>query len=170
MTPTAVLITCLSVDFNTLIGLSHQALGYSISASSDSKPQDQNDAERFLSCLAAMRDPQAPAGLSPNLLSHASFSMLLASDSLDTISILECAAGMPFVTAETISDGIDLTVVTGTLSQWRDAVVSGTRRGGNIQAVYCQIMGLFEAQNLNVWPDFSKRWSGTLFLLEDKRK
>jgi hypothetical protein len=166
----AVLITQPTVDFATLIAVSHQALGYSIASASDASRKQQHEAERFLSLLAAMRDRAAPAGLTPNLLYHVSFSMLIAADELDTIEILECAAGMPFVSVETLTRGIQLNIVSGTLAQWRDAVVSGTRRTGVVQTLYCQIMGLFEGHNLNPWADFNKRWQGQVFLLEDKRK
>lgn len=166
----AVLITQPTVDFATLMAVSHKALGYSIAAASDANRNKQHTAERFLSCLAALRDRAAQAGLSPNLLHHVSFSVLIAADDLDTLDILQCASGMPFVTTETLTRGVQLTVVSGTLAQWRDAVVSGTRRGGAVQELYCQIMGQFEAHNLNPWSDFNKKWNGQVFLLEDKRK
>jgi hypothetical protein len=170
MTPTAVLITQPAVDFNTLLAVSHQALGYSIAASSDASRKEQHQAERFLSCLAALRDRGAPVGLSPNLLCHVSFSVLVAADELDTIEILECAAGMPFVSTETRVRGVQLTVISGTLAQWRDAVVSGTRRQGAVRELYCNIMGQFEAHNLNPWTEFNKKWHGQVFMLEDRRK
>lgn len=168
MKPAAILITQPVIDFNSFLAVSHKVLGYSLAASSD-KAHDQHPAERFLSCLAAMRDEHAPAGLPVNLLYHVSFTILLASEELDTLSILECAAGMPFVTAETINPGVDLTVIYGTLAQWRDAVVSGTRRDGNVQVLYCSIMAQFEGMNLNVWTDYNKKWSDGLFLLEHRK-
>jgi hypothetical protein len=169
MKPVAIIITQPVIDFKTFVAVTHKALGRSIAAASD-KAHDQHPIERYLSCLAAMRDELAPAGLPANLLYHVSFSLLIAADQIDTIPILECAAGMPFVTVETINDSIDLTVVYGTLAQWRDAVVSGTRRTGEVQALYCSIMSQFEGMNLNVWPEYNKKWSNGLFLLEDKRK
>lgn len=98
--------------------------------------------------------------------------MLIIADEFDTLDILECAAGMPFVTTETQSRGAQLSLISGTLAQWRDAVVTGTRKGGAVQVLYCQVMSHFEAFNLNPWSDFTKKWSheGRLFLLEDKRK
>jgi hypothetical protein len=172
MLPVSVLITQPSIDFKTLLAVSHQALGYSIAASSDESRREQHPAERFLSCLAALRDQHAAAGLTPNLLVHVSFSVLVIADEFDTLDILECAAGMPFVTTETQSRGAQLTLVSGTLAQWRDAVVTGTRKGGSVQSLYCQVMSHFEAFNLNPWSDFNKKWSSDrrLFLLEDKRK
>ena len=170
MIPVSVLITQPSIDFKTLLTISHQALGYSIATASDESRRDQHPAERFLSCLAALRDQYAPAGLTPNLLTHVSFSVLIIADEFDTLDILECAAGMPFVTTETQARGAQLTLVSGTLAQWRDAVVTGTRKGGAVQGLYCQIMSHFESVNLNPWSDFNKKWAseGRLFLLERK--
>lgn len=172
MKPVAILITEPSVDFAKLVSVTHEALGYSVAASSDAQRNQLNAAQKFLACLSALKDKQAPVGLSPNLLSHVSFSLLVIADEFDTIDILECSGGMPLVSTETVARGIQLSVLTGTLAQWRDAVISGTRRPGAVQALYCQIMGEFEARNLNVWPDLNKRYAngGNLFLLEDKRK
>ena len=170
MKPVAILVTEPSVDFAKLVSISYQALGYSPAASSDASRKPQHVAEKFLSCLAALRDQQATVGLSPTLLSHVSFSILVVADELDTIEVLECTGGMPLVSTETVARGIQLTVLTGTLAQWRDAVVTGTRRAGAVQSLYCQIMAEFEGRNLNVWGDFNKRAVGNVFLLEDKRK
>jgi hypothetical protein len=165
----AVLITQPSVDFRKFLGVAQEALGYSLASQSDSVRRDQHDAERFLSCLAAMHDPKAPAGLSPDLLNHVSFSVLIAADERDMFRILE-VAGMQFTQADTVRRGTKLAVVSGTLAQWRDAVVVGTRDEAVVQAVFCKIMAQFESVNLNVWAGFSKKWIGNRFLLEDKRK
>lgn len=168
----AVLVAQPAIDFKLLIAISHQALGYSVAASSDQARREQHTVERFLSCLAAIRDKNAPAGLTPNLLTFAQFVVLIAADEFDTIQILEAAAGMPFISAETLARGVQLTVVSGTLAQWRDAVVSGTRVPGTVQDIYCRIMSQFEAINLNVWNDYRKKYGQgqQVFCLEDKRK
>ena len=70
MQPDAVLIQEPAVDFTTFLGLSHQMLGYSPARAADACPSELTDVERFLSCLAAMRDPDAPASLTPNVWHH----------------------------------------------------------------------------------------------------
>ena len=129
MNPTPYLIQAPSIDFRTFIGLSHKVLGRSPAAPSDACRRELSDAERFLSCLAAMRDERAPVGLSPHLLKHVSFSAFIGADERDMLEILQLCAGMPFVAVETIVRGVQAAVVTGTLSQWRDAVVSGCSKG-----------------------------------------
>lgn len=173
MTPSVVLIQQPSIDFTTLLGLSHKMLGYSLSAKVDQSRTNPSNPERFISCLAALRDPNAPAGITPNLLTHVSFSALIAADERDLIDILEVAAGMPFVSAETTMRGVMLAIITGTLAQWRDAVKSGATPAveHTVRACYCQIMGLFEQAGLNVWKDFQiKPHTDKTFFLEDKRR
>jgi hypothetical protein len=172
MNPDAVLIQVPSIDFRTFIGLSHKVLGRSPAAPSDACRRELSDAERFLSCLAAMRDERAPVGLSPHLLKHVSFSAFVGADERDMLEILQLA-GMPFVVVETIVRGVQAAIVTGTLSQWRDAVVSGCSKGVPTPVRHCfnKLYGLFTAAGLNVWGDYTPRNTPdqTFLLLEDKR-
>jgi len=173
MMPDAVLIQVPSIDFRTFVGLSHKVLGRSPAASSDACRRELSDAERFLSCLAAMRDEHAPAGLSPHLLAHVSFSAFIGANERDMLDILQLCAGMPFVVVETVLRGVQAAVVTGTLSQWRDAVVSGCGKGVESSVRHCfnKLYGLFTAAGLNVWSDFQTRQAPdqTFLLLDDKR-
>jgi len=173
MLPDAVLVQVPSIDFRTLIGLSHKVLGRSPAAPSDACRRELSDAERFLSCLAALRDEQAPVGLSPHLLKHVSFSAFIGADERDILDILQLCSGMPFVVVETIVRGVQAAVVTGTLSEWRDAVVSGCSKSTPTPVRHCfnKLHGLFTAAGLNAWGDYTPRGAAdqTFLLLEDKR-
>jgi hypothetical protein len=155
MLPQALLITTPAVDFGAFLGVSQQALGYSPSQVVDASPLQCSETERFLSCLACLTNQSAGVGLSPHLLTHLSFSLLVVADDRDLLDILQIT-GMPFVVTDTISRGVQLAVVTGTLSQWRDAVKSGSARGleYNVRTLFNRVMSLFEAVGLNVWHDF----------------
>jgi hypothetical protein len=111
-------------------------------------------------------------GLSPHLLKHVSFSAFIGADERDMLEILQLA-GMPFVVVETIVRSVQAAVVTGTLSQWRDAVVSGCSKGVPTPVRHCfnKLHGLFIASGLNVWGDYTPRSTPdqTFLLLEDKR-
>jgi len=168
----AVLIQRPAIDFTTFLGLSHKMLGYSPASAADRNRRKLHDAERFLSCLAALQDPDASVGLSPHLLTHVSFSVLLATSERDLLDVLGYCAGMPFVAADTVARGIQATVITGTLAQWRDAVISGCQPEvqGSVRALFNKILSIFEAANLNVWVDCTRRQSkDKTLLLEDKR-
>jgi hypothetical protein len=171
--PDALLIQTPAIDFGTFLGVGQQALGYSPAAAADASPLERSDAERFLTCLAALRDRQASANLSPHLLAHVSFSVLVAADDRDMLDILQISAGMPFVVTDTLVRGVQLSVITGTLAQWQNAVKSGCARQSelNVRAFYNRVMALFETAGLNVWKDVESRpLQDRTFCLEDKRK
>ena len=159
MQPKVLLVTTPSVDFRAFLGACVQVLGYSPATAADASPRDLSEPEKFLSCLASLRDQQAPAGLTPNLLSHVSVSAVGGADERDMLDILERCAGMPFVTAETLARGVLAAVITGTLSQWRDAVAAGSVREAepSVRAGFNKVYGLFCGVGLNVWSDYRAR-------------
>ena len=149
-------------------------LGYSLSAKVDASRLDHSDTSRFTSCLAAWRDKDAPAGITPNLLSFTHFGILVAAEERDMIDIISCASGIPFVPAETVARGVMGMIFVGNLAQWRDAVTTGTAPTNehNVRALYCNVMALFEKEGLaDTWKDFiAKPLNDNTFFLEDKRK
>lgn len=147
------------MDFATFLGISRDALGYSPADASDASARQQSDAERFLSCLAAMQDEKAPAGLLPSLMSHVSFSALIVADERDALDIFQASGGMPFVVTDTVRRGILIAVMTGTLAQWRDAVKTGSdpSQEPNTRACYSKLLLLFEQAGLNVWQDHVRK-------------
>lgn len=172
MKPQVALVQQPAIDFATLLGASQQALGYSPGAKADQVRRDMSDSERFVSCLSAFHDPQAPAGWTPNLFSHVSFSVLLLVDERDLLDIIEASPGMAIVTADTLARSTMLAVMTGTLAQWRDAVISGAKQDAqfNVRSCFCDVKTLFEQQGLMVWKDIPvKPLSDNTFFLEDKR-
>lgn len=171
MTPNAILIQQPAIDFPAFLLHTERALGYSPGAASDASHLQLNDAEKFMSCLLAMKNPDAPVGLPPHLLTHVCFSLLIGADDRDMQDILELCSGMPFVIADTVARGVQVAVVSGQLNQWRDAVISGCRYKVEpvIRALFNRVLGLFEAVNLNVWKDCERKQAGPTFLLEDHR-
>ncbi len=171
MVPNAVLISSPSVDFGTLLGLSQQALGYNVAAAVDASAIERSDAERLLSCLAAMQRRDAKPGVAPHLLSHVSITVLVAADDEDMLEILS-AVEMPFLVVDTIVRGVQLAVMTGTLTAWRDAVRRGTlrRQHANVRACFSCIQGLLTTAGLNVWSECeSAPPTDTTLLLENRR-
>jgi len=168
----AILIQQPAIDFSKFIGLSLTMLGYSPASKADASQRPLSDAERFLSCLAAMKDEHAPVNLSPHLLTHVSFSVLLVAGERDMLDILEYCSTMPFVATDTIARGVQTAVVTGTLAQWRDAVISGCQPDVEVgvRILFNKILAIFESANLNVWTDCKRRTAqDKTLLLEDHR-
>ena len=168
----AVLIIKPHIDFKTLLGLSSEALGYNPAEKSDAGILDVSDVERFISALAAIRDQKSPAGLIAGLLTHVSFSVFLACEERDMIDVLQSAAAMSFVVADTVARGVQVAVISGTLAQWRDAVSNGSTLAteGEVRLCFNRIHSLFEGAGLDVWTDFRVRPApDKTFYLEDKR-
>lgn len=173
MKPSVAMIWEPSIDFSTLLGVAQQALGYSPGAKADQVRRDMPDGERFISILSAFHDAAAPAGLTPNLLSHVSYSVLIVADERDLIDIAEACAGISMVCADTVSRGLMIAVLTGTLAKWRDAVKTGSVASAqyNVRAAFNDILRLFDGRGLSVWKDqVSKSLADHTFLLEDKRR
>lgn len=167
----AEIVTQPSPDFKTLISAANEAMGYSVSEKSDASQRKQTDAEKLLHCLASILEQNPSDHLSPSLLHHASFAVLLICDEYDFYRVLQCCPSMPTVIAPTVFRDTMLAYITGNLSQWRDAVVSGCRLGGEGRMLFNLILGKFEGKNLDLWRDYDKKWTGTTsFMLEDKRK
>ena len=139
MTPNFLLIQTPSPDFNKLLTLSQQALGYNAAEGIDASLIERSEAERFMSCLAAMQERGACPGFAPHLLSHVSFSVLVAADEQDMLVIVE-KGEMPFIVINTKVRGVQLAVISGTLAEWK-------RMGNTIP----RIREVFIANNLDVW-------------------
>ena len=138
----------------------------------DSSDSDVTDVLRFISCLAAMRDPKSRAGLIPNLLSHVSFSVFLVCEDRDMVDVLQYATGMSAVVADTVARGVQVAVISGTLAQWRDAVSSGSTATTEpqVRACFNAIHIIFQNAGMNVWTDYCVRTAeDTTFYLENKR-
>jgi len=173
MKPEAIIICRPEVDMSTFLGIALKVLGRSPVATADASGLQLSDTGRFLSCLASLRNSRAGVELNPKLLPHVSFSILIVADESDMMDILECAAGMPFVVAETTLRGVLLVVVTGTLAQWKAAVLAGSSPDviPTVRYVFNRLYGLFKDEQLDLWGDFRQypAHDQVTFLLEDKR-
>ena len=174
MVPTVCLVQKPSIDFDSLIGIGNEVLGYSPATAADQEPRRLSQTEKFLSCLASFNSQSAPVGLSPHLLGHSSFSVLVCAAERDLIDILEVASGMSFVTGDTIMRGAMVAVITGNLTQWRDAVVSGldSQQDLVVRGCYALLLNIFDDEGLTpVWSAFDRRTSDQgLPLLTHKRR
>jgi hypothetical protein len=173
MQPDVVVIAHTAIDFNLFVGLAREILGFNLASAVDGSPKRLSDGERFLSCLAAMRNPEAAVGMQPCLLSHVALSVFLAADEPDLAAILECVSGMSFVTAETVKRGCRCAVISGTLAQWRDAIRSGSTPAADqmVRVCFNKIYQQFCGAGLNIWTDCNVRQApDNTLLLEDKRR
>lgn len=160
MVPRSVLISKPDVDFDTLINACQQALGRSVSIAVDNTSKKLSSAERFLSILSAIKDEHAGVELSPHLLPHASFSVLTVADDLDILDMVEACSGMYVVKVETTKRGVIIAVISGTMQQWRDAVVTGSQtfQPDIVRLGFNEIHNLFVGAGLGaVWNDYQQQ-------------
>ena len=171
MLPNAIIVQVPGVDLGSLLSLAKEALGYDLAGRLDADPIERPAAERFISCLAAMEDREAAPGLYDHLLEHVTVSVLVAADLPDALDI-EAIAAMPCVTAQTRLRDVRLLVLTGTLGQWKCAVLSGSisLRPPSVRTCFNRVMSAFLAAGLDLWKDRKRQAvsDGTL-LLEDRR-
>lgn len=151
------LITTPAIDFNMFLSLTHEALGYNIAGEADASHRKMVDTEKFLSCLAVLKDRAGE--ITSDLLSHVSFTVLVVTDARHLFGILDVASGMSFVRAMTAPNA-EIAVISGTLRQWRNAVASGTKETAppTVRACYSKILLLFDRAGLTfVWNNFDRR-------------
>jgi len=161
-----------AVDFDVLLQACDEVLDHKVTHGVDNTAKNLSNAERFLSILAATQDVEAPASLPPALLAHVSFSVLTVVDEIDILDILESCSGMSFTRAETKIRQVLLVILSGTIQQWRDAIVTGTNHSQlTIRAGFNQMHDLFVQEGLSaVWNDYEQKSQadGTYLLLEYK--
>lgn len=162
------LITTPAVNFNQFLAAGRQMTGRSLSSVADSSHRPMSDTEKYLSCLSVLHG-DAGVGFAPRLLAHVSFSMLVWGDERDLLDVFQIC-GMPFVVADTVTRNVQAAVITGTLAQWRDAIVSGLRPSidENIRHLFGQMMIRFEQCGLAIWQDYTKKATDHGFYLEEK--
>lgn len=171
MNPEAFLVGRPAIDFSTFYSVTEKVLGYNTGLQAAFCGRQLSDTETFLSCLAAFKDPKAPARLHRHLLNQVSFSVLVFADDCDLTGILELC-GMPFTTSETTIRGVFTAVIHGTLKQWRDAVKHGSSANVEppVRRCFNRIYQLLQSEHVDVWTDCTTRETqGNTFLLEDKR-
>lgn len=172
MIPTSTFIVQPGIAFGILLKACDEVLDHKVTQGIDNTEKKLSDTERFLSILAAMRDVEAKAGLTPNLLTHVSFSVLTISSEADMMDILEACSTMGFTYAETKMRGCLVAVITGTIQQWRDAIVTGTQHSqATIRGGFNQMHDLFVQVGLyQIWSDFEQKAQddGSYTLIEYK--
>jgi hypothetical protein len=123
MNPGVVLVLLTKMDLTNFLPLSREMLGYSPAKAADGVSVPLPALAHQLACVAAFKDETAPPTVrtaAPQFdLFHAGF--LVAADERDMIEILETAS-LPFTHTETLMRGVDAVILSGSLSQWRDAV------------------------------------------------
>ena len=158
------------VDLETLLPLGRQAFDRNLAVEADRQGHDPP--LHHMLCIANMKNPQArtaeDARPYANLF-HAGF--IVACNDRDAAEVLE-VAGMPSVMVETVERGYLALFISGSIAQWREAVLRGCQpevsRGTRevYNGIYTKFKSLGLAPLFNVKSRPSRR--DQTFLLEHK--
>ena len=120
------LIQFSNLDLQKYIILGRQGFDRNLAAAADGTGHEPP--LHHMLCVAGMKNPDAKTAddLAPYLdLFHAGF--MLVADECDWTEILELAS-MPCVLSQSVERGVDVGVLSGTLTQWRNAMLRGCQR------------------------------------------
>ena len=169
----AFLITRPAIDFHTFLDVGQKVMGYSLAVASDASSREVADAEQLLrlsGCDPSTKgdpwnrlpdcSPTSRSRLcSSRMTRHARYSGVLRG----------CRLQRP-----KRSHGNQVAVVSGTMTQWRDAVKAGSFLGEevSVRQGFDRIRELFCHEGLDVWTDSNVREAPDriTYYLEDNRK
>lgn len=163
--PQSILVSAPGVNFDELISACVQSLSHSVTTEIEETFRKLTDAEKFLSILNHLKETEYL-----RLLDHVSFSVLTLAEYADMVDLMEVCSGMPVIQTESKMRGALVAIITGTLKQWREAVVIGSNHPEpSIRSGFCQIHDLFVQAGLHsVWNEYEHqmRDDGTYGLIE----
>lgn len=158
-----------NVDLRKLLTLGRQTLDRNLADKADAAGHEPP--LHHMLCIAAIKSPDAKTAedLRPYVnLFHAGF--VIVSDERDMAEILELA-GMPSVMTETTHRGFCQAFISGTLTQWRDAVLRGCQRevSHGTREIYNKIFTEFKTVGLTgLFSVKTSHHKDNTFLLEYK--
>jgi hypothetical protein len=173
MIPNVLLISKPSIELPTFLSLCEEVLGYSPARSADRA--GLTGAPHLLACLTAFKDqdatPTVKGGRDVYNLIH--FTFVVAADETDMAPILEAMNGMPFALTETRIRGVQVALVTGSLLEWKQAILRGCRQDQPEFIRVCFDKIYLQFQHLGLADAFGrltkKAQNNGVFYLEDQR-
>lgn len=142
-----------SLNLQEYLTIGRQGLDINLAESADSAGHEPP--LHHMLCVAAIKNPSArnAEDVKPYLdMFHAGF--LVAADERYWAEILEIAA-MPCVVAPCIERGVNMGVISGTLSQWANATLRGCQKEVSREARHTYNLVYSKFRNLGLAPAFS---------------
>lgn len=165
----------LNIDFPAFLIAANKGLNKSLTRGLDSQGKDTKSIAAYLVMLAEMRqdnvDPNKVLQDAGQLLKHAYYVFQVIVDHETMFDLLELNT-LAVHNAECINS-VYLSVVSGTLEDWRTAIINGCSDQAtfNIRLLFDKILLMFEKEGLSkLWVNYSKRKlpDDTFRLLENK--
>lgn len=171
----ALFIGRLAIDTETFLGASKEVLGRSLSKKLDAQGKDVTSVSGYLALLSALKNPDLDFNLileNPGSLLQHQFYVFLIACSRNTLNELLEETKLSIQSAESNS-GIMLAVISGTLEDWRSAIINicSEKTSFNLRLLFDKILLLFEQEGLSrLWSQYTKKTlpDKTFKLLERK--
>lgn len=155
-----------------LVSAGAQLFDHSVDAATQT-PRKLSETEKYLTILAAIKDPDARAGLADELLNHVKIGILTVGDSYTVMEFMALCSGMGTVLAETKRRDIFCLITSGTLRDWQYAVVAGCANHVDpaVRNAFNGIHTLFVNEGLGaLWAKYDQQNAGDqTYLLEHRR-
>jgi hypothetical protein len=154
--PDVAIVSQPQYDLPTFLAVATEMLGYSPARTADAA--NLKGLAHLLSCLACFRNKDTAGHVKAcrdvyNLL-H--FGILIAANAYEMPLILEVLGGTPFALTETRIRGVQAILVSGTLYQWRAAVLRGCRQDQPEAVRVCFDKVFIQFQTLGLADAFGK--------------
>jgi len=123
----ALILLVPSMNTASFLTLANEMLGYSPARTADAA--GVRDQTHLLACLSAFRNQSTVPSVKAarDIYDLVSYASLFVADERDMPTILETLGGMPFALTNTKVRGIQTAIASGTLRDWKIAILRGCR-------------------------------------------
>ena len=157
-------------DYDSLYRTAKQALGYNVNKTVDSKGL-KKDSQKFYASYSEILDPDYSHTLDMDglVLDHYMYTLGLILDS-DTYNELLHYRTLHMFAQESLKRGTMFAIVSGSLRNWRDAVVDGCSKSAlpEIRDIFTDVLALLGTEGLSsLWTGYSKvSYQNSMILVE----
>lgn len=151
-----------TIDWDLFLQLSQSCLKRDVTHSLDGKNKSVGDYPSFISALGELEIPDSDPDkvlLEPGaLLKHLFFGFFVVAPT-DDINVIRLKSDLGIATAKLQLPGYSVAIITGTLEEWRTAVINCCieRVSSSIRLIFNEILMHFERIGLHrIWLDYSK--------------
>ena len=175
MNPKPVILARTTYDFDTLITMAKQALGYGINKTIDEK-RLQKETQKFYAALSELHneDYGHTSAMEGLILDFYSYTLGLVIEDHLYVDLLHHRSLTLLKNFEfgSIKRGYTFCVITGTLRDWRDAVIDGSTKESTheMRELMNSVYSLFANEGLlPLWSNYSKlNFDDTIVLIPQK--
>lgn len=157
------------LDLGILLQIAYEGTGKRLAEHADSSNTVFTEDKKVASCLSTLFGRE-PSSLEPMVLSHLHFTGLLVCEELDYVELVSSTGKLSVSGTPSRRGGLFISVISGSLNEWRDMVVSGLRQSATQPICESIYRAFIAAGYAPVWAGYREVSPiGGGFLLEFKR-